>query len=110
MKHTGGTVGAVDPERVEDAVVRLVGALAPAPLARARPEQSMIGDLGYHSLRLIELAFAFEDLFATIGETEPNLPLIGTVRDLVDYVTERLMLGHGTMPTREAVDEFIAGL
>jgi hypothetical protein len=110
MRHPGDTVGSLDPGRVEDAVVRLVGAMAPVPVAPVELDHALIGDLGYHSLRLIELAFVLEDLFTTASTAEPEYPLVGTVRDLVDYVTGRLAAGDGVVPSREDVDALIAQL
>src|SRR4029079_9030216 len=94
--HTMSMTGAVDRAEVEDVLVRVVGALAPESVERAEPGQALIRDLGYHSLRLVELGFALEELFDMEPTTIDDAPPTGTVAALTEYLVGRIEQGLGT--------------
>ena len=52
-----------DVQAVQAQVVRLVVAMAPRPLAQTSRETRLVEDLGYDSLRLVELGIALEQHF-----------------------------------------------
>jgi acyl carrier protein len=69
---------------------RIVSQLAPANVDGLTPDARLIEDLGYHSLALLELAFALEDEFSLPPLDEQTARKIRTVRDVEDLVAERL--------------------
>lgn len=95
---------------VDDVVGRMVGMFAPEPTERARPEDLLLEDLGFTSLRLLELAFTLEELFMMDPATMGSAPPVGTVRDLSDFLAEKVSTGEATVPTMDAVEAAAAGL
>jgi acyl carrier protein len=92
---------------VDDVVQRMVGRFAPEPPERAQPGDRILEDHGFDSLRLLEMAFALEDLFqldpASLGEAPP----IGTVSELGDYLAEKVATGQATVPDMADVEAAI---
>ena len=102
-----GLVDPVDTAFVGDVVARVVGALAPEPVEHAGTGQSLVDDLGYYSLRLIELSFAVEELFELEPMTIEDAPPISTVRDLQEYLLAKVAAGQATVPTADAVEQYL---
>jgi len=92
---------------IEDTVARVVGDVSPDQDGPAALDQALVADLGYNSLLLIELAFSLEELFGLDQMTVEDAPPIGTVRDLVDYVRERVDAGRATVPDADVVEEYL---
>jgi hypothetical protein len=100
-------------DRVDAVVLRMVDAYAPDPVAPVRPGDSLLDDLAFTSLRLVELAFALEDLEdlfdmdpAAMGEAPP----VGTVTDLSAFVFGKVSGGEARLPAQADVDAVIAEL
>jgi len=70
----------------DDDVLALVIALAPGPVAEPDLHGALIDDLGYTSLRLLELCIAVERAFALPPLGQDALAGVSTVGDLVDLV------------------------
>jgi acyl carrier protein len=70
----------------DDDVLALVIALAPGPVAEPDLHGALIDDLGYTSLRLLELYIAVERAFALPPLGQDALAGVSTVGDLVDLV------------------------
>ncbi len=65
--------------------------LAPNPEKGASEEDVLlVEDLEYHSLALLELAFALEDEFDLPPIDEESVQNIKTARDIEDYVIRQL--------------------
>ena len=71
---------------IQDDVLALVTALAPGPAAEPDLHGALIDDLGYTSLRLLELCIAVERAFALAPLGQDALAGVSTVGDLVDLV------------------------
>jgi len=95
---------------VETIVRRMVGHFAPEPTALADPDALLLDDLGYSSLRLLELAFTLEDLFSMDPATMGEAPPVGTVGELVAFLDERVAEGAASVPPMENVDEALAAI
>jgi acyl carrier protein len=67
-------------------VQRIVGELAPAGADGLTADSRLIEDLGYHSLAVLELAFALEDEFELPPMDDTTAQRIVTVRDVGDEV------------------------
>ena len=70
----------------DDDVLALVIALAPGPVAEPDLHGALIDDLGYTSLRLLELCIAVERAFALPPLGHDTLAGVSTVGDLVNLV------------------------
>jgi acyl carrier protein len=73
-------------ENLRDAVRRIIIELAPEPKVEAPGSAALVDDLGYHSLALLELAFALEDEFALQPIDEPTARSIKTIDDVLNHV------------------------
>lgn len=75
---------------IENAVLILVEAMAPTPPVGATVDSALdsalVDDLGYDSLRLLELSIAAEQAFALPPVSPDKLVGIVTVRDLAEFV------------------------
>ena len=69
---------------IERDVLALVAAMAPGPAAPSRDDTFM--DLGYTSLRFLELSIALERAFDLPALTPETLVGVSTVGDLIDLV------------------------
>jgi acyl carrier protein len=95
---------------IDTTVRRLVGAAAPETVPLADPGASLLADLGFNSLRLIELAFVIEELFEMDTAAMAEAPPAGTVRDITDFLARKVSAGEATVPSPETVDDVIANL
>lgn len=68
----------------------MLSQFAPVDVDGLTPETRLIDDLGYHSLALLELAYALEDEFGLPPLDEETARDILTVRDIEDLVAQRL--------------------
>ena len=71
---------------MQDTVLALVTALAPSPATVPDLHGALIDDLGYTSLRLLELCIAVERAFALPALGQDALATVRTAGDLVDLV------------------------
>jgi acyl carrier protein len=100
----------VDRAWIAEVIARVVGSMAPAPVERPAPDQTLVHDLGYHSLRLLELSFALEDLFEMEPATAEDAPPVGSVSELAAYMVGRMERRLGSTPTPQQVDAFLEGI
>ncbi len=108
---TGPTTAGGGPvDEVAALITRLVGALAPEPVAQVLLDQRFVDDLGYNSVRLVELSFALEDLFQLEPMSVEDAPPIGHVGELVAYVCGKVSESGAPPPTAEAVEEYLRDL
>ncbi|BBX10149.1 acyl carrier protein [Mycolicibacterium aichiense] len=71
---------------IGDEVLALVAAMAPDTAGEPGLSSSLIGDLGYTSLRLLELSIAVERAFELPQLDQEALAGVATVGDLVNLV------------------------
>ena len=67
-------------------VLALVAAMAPDTADRPGLDSALIADLGYSSLRLLELSIAVERAFTLAPLSQEALAGVATVGDLVELV------------------------
>lgn len=102
--------GALRPaqfDQVDLAVRRLVGVFAPEPVALVDPATTLLDELAFNSLRLIELAFVLEEIFEMEASTMGEMAPAGTVADVRDFVLEKVSTGEARVPPASVVDELI---
>lgn len=85
---------AEDARAVRDAVRRVIVELAPIQPGEISPETSVVVDLGYDSLRLVELAVALEDHFGLPAADDLDASDAETVGDVEQRVL-KLLERHG---------------
>jgi acyl carrier protein len=79
-----------DEKNLRARIREIVMTMAPErPGSSVSADNALINDLGFHSLALIELAFALEDEFDLDAIDESSASEIVTVGDIEDYVTAR---------------------
>lgn len=76
--------------QVRQTVRTLVVKLAPTQPAEGASAEKLVDDLGYHSLALMELAFAIEDEFHLPPIDQNSAQNITTVTQLADHVLAEL--------------------
>lgn len=74
---------------VRDEVLTLVAAMAPDTAREPDLDSTLIGDLGYTSLRLVELSIAVERAFELPQLNPELLAAVYTVGDLVNLVEKQ---------------------
>jgi acyl carrier protein len=77
-------------EEVRTAVRTLIGELTPGGTRHIEGELRLVDDLQYHSLALLELAFALEDEFDLSPIDEPTARRIRTSGDVERHVVAEL--------------------
>jgi acyl carrier protein len=75
---------------VEATIKRLIIDLCPGGAAGMTEQSSLTEDLGYHSLALVELAFALEDSFDLDPIDRVTAMEIRTVGDVLRYVSGKV--------------------
>lgn len=75
-------------------VWRLILELAPSSASVPNEHTRLVEDLGYHSLALLELAFALEDEFALPAMDAEQAQKISTMLDVEAYVRTALAEGR----------------
>lgn len=86
---TGGAGATPDPA-VRVRVRELIQELAPRRADALADEMLLVEDLEYHSLALLELAFALEDEFDLPPLDEEKVQHIRTVADIEEHVAVQL--------------------
>jgi acyl carrier protein len=77
-------------EELRKVVRGIVIELAPNPAGQSSETSRLVDDLGYHSLALLELAFALEDEFDLTPIDEPTARTIVTIKDIENHVAREL--------------------
>lgn len=72
--------------------------LAPNPQREVTDEALLVEDLEYHSLALLELAFALEDEFDLPPIDEENARNIRSIKDIEEYVFRQIDAKNATSP------------
>jgi acyl carrier protein len=77
-------------EEIRVRIRSLIAELAPNPKNDLESGALLVEDLEYHSLALLELAFALEDEFDLPPIDQANVVDIRAVKDVEDYVLRQL--------------------
>ena len=82
----------IENTEVIEIVKQVIAELSPGEVETSslKDSNNMIDDLGYHSLALVELAFALEDKFDLEPIDQETAKNINTVEDIIQYVTSKL--------------------
>ena len=77
-------------DEIRETIRQIVLELAPEPDRTLGEEARLQGDLAYHSLALMELAFTLEDEFDLMPVDEATGRAIQTIRDVQEHVIAEL--------------------
>ena len=91
-----------------DAVARLVGALAPHRVEAAEAGALLVGDLGYDSLRLVELAMWLEEVLEAESGALDEAQGIQTVGDLQEFALAMVSEGRASVPAEALLLDVIS--
>jgi acyl carrier protein len=105
---TAHPAAATDRAWVETVVGRLVQDIAAADVTTVEPDYTLVNDLGYNSILLIELGFALEELFELDRLSIDEAPPTSRVRDLQEYILTKIDAGTATVPDEATVDEYLS--
>lgn len=78
------------PGTVRDEVITLVKAMAPEPDGELEDNTRLVDDLGYQSLRLVELTMALEETFDLPPFDRTDLTGVSAVGDVVSLIDRHL--------------------
>ncbi|MBQ1026053.1 acyl carrier protein [Micromonospora sp. C95] len=92
---------------VAEAITRAVGALAPDPRTEVGLDEQLVTDLGFDSLRMVELSLVLEELFALDPNAMDEVPPVGSVGDLVAYSIRMVDEGKATLPEKSTIDSVL---
>jgi len=77
-------------DEIRGVVWKLAVELAPVPRPGEFQDLRLTEDLGYHSLALVELAFALEERFDLPPIDQASARNIHTTKDVADYVISQV--------------------
>ncbi|MYW93117.1 acyl carrier protein [Amycolatopsis rubida] len=90
---------------VRSQIREIVLELAPGSPEETSTDPMLVEELEYHSLALLELAFALEDEFDLPPIDEASVQTIKTARDIEDYVLSQLGKAGSGVPAEPAPAE-----
>ena len=87
--------GIIEAQSIRETIRELILELAPEQsVATLNADHSLVDDLRYHSLALLELAFTLEDEFGLDPMDEEATQRIVTVSDIEGHVINELQRKH----------------
>ncbi|TLQ46303.1 acyl carrier protein [Streptomyces marianii] len=90
---------------VRTLIRKLVGELSPLQVfPDARPDQVLRDELGYDSVRQVELTFLLEELFGFDSLVIEEAPFMETVSDLEDFTLDVISQGRAKVPSQSDID------
>jgi acyl carrier protein len=95
----------IDITQVPELTRHAVRMVAPEAPDSVTGTDRLIGDLGFHSLALVELAFVLEELFQLDPITPEQAMGIEQVGDIEQLITAALDAGFAQRPTTALIQE-----
>ena len=89
---------------MRELIRKLVGEIAPPGYPEVQPEHTLRNELGYDSVREVEITFVLEELFGFESFVVEDSPVMETVGDLENYALDMIAQGRATVPTRSEID------
>lgn len=90
---------------VRDLIRKLVSELSPLQKSPdVRPDQILRDELGYDSVRQVELTFFLEELFGFDSLVIDEAPFMETVGDLEDFTLDVISRGRAKVPSQSDID------
>jgi acyl carrier protein len=104
MDDNTGTENSVGEALVPEVIRHAVRMVAPVTVENVTGTDRLIGDLGFHSLALAELAFVLEDLFQLDPITPEQAMSIDQVSDIEQLIATALKEGIAEVPTLALIE------
>jgi acyl carrier protein len=101
---SGVAAWANDSLLVRELIRKLVGELASRGSPEAQPEHTLREELGFDSIREVEITFVLEELFGFESLVIEDAPALETVGDLEDFILDMIAQGRAKVPTRSEID------
>ena len=92
-------------DELEHIVCQTAQMIAPVPPDSVKLSDRLVGDLGFHSLAMVELAYALEDVFSLEEIGSGIVTSIERIGDIVPLVGMALENGTAKMPSSHALAE-----
>lgn len=89
-------------------IVALMAPLPPASAEHLNPESRLIADLGFHSLALLELGAAMEEVFATGSLSARLAGQVERVGDVEELLSRAVAQKEARVPSPSEVASFVA--
>ncbi|WP_021591128.1 acyl carrier protein [Actinomadura welshii] len=83
---------------VRELIRKLVAEIAPPDSPEVRPGHLLRDELGFDSVREVELTFALEELFEFEPFVVEDAPQLETVGELEDFTLDMIAQGRATVP------------
>jgi acyl carrier protein len=90
---------------VRELIRKLVGEIAPSGSPEVQSGQVLREELGFDSVREVEIAFLLEELFGFESFTVEDAPDMETVGDLENFTLDMIAQGRAKAPTRSEIDQ-----
>jgi acyl carrier protein len=89
---------------VRELIRKLVREIAPLGSPEVQPGHTLRDQLGYDSVREVEITFVLEELFGFETFVVEDSPVMETVGDLENFTLDLIARGRATVPTRSEID------
>jgi acyl carrier protein len=103
-QDTGKAVSADEESLVRELIRQLVGEMASPGSPEVRPGRALREELGFDSVREVEITFVLEELFGFEWLAVEDSPQMETVGDLENFTLDMIAQGHATVPARGEID------
>jgi acyl carrier protein len=100
----GEVASANEESLVRELIRKLVGEIAPPGSPEVRSDHTLRDELGYDSVREVEITFVLEELFGFEALVVEDSPVMETVRDLEKFTLDMIAQGRAAVPTRSEID------
>lgn len=93
---------------VRELIRKLVGEMAPPGSPEVRPGRILRDELGFDSVREVEITFILEELFGFEALTVDDSPEMQTVEDLEIFTLDMIAQRRATVPTQSEIDRVLS--
>jgi len=101
---SGKAVSTNEESLVRELIRKLVGEIAPSGPPEVQPGDSLREELGFDSVREVEITFVLEELFGFESLVVEDSPVMETVSDLEKFTLDMIAQGRATVPTQGEID------
>ena len=101
---SGEAASANEGPLVRELIRKLVREIAPPGSPEVQPGQTLREELGYDSVREVEITFVLEELFGFESLVVEDSPVMATVGDLENFTLDMIAQGRATVPARSEID------
>jgi acyl carrier protein len=99
---------AYEQDELEHIVCQTAQMIAPVPPESVKLSDRLVGDLGFHSLAMVELAYALEDVFSLEEVGSGIVNRIERIGDIIPLVRTALQNGAAKMPSPDDLAQLAA--